>query len=408
LRSPFSEGLKAEAGATRIPDSHKLTLEYVKRFGLELEDFRPVDLPDMYFVRGQRIISGSGAKPDWPVDLSADEKQLGLGGMRRKYITPVARQVEDATSSDWNMAEALKRYDAMTWAAFLRAQGASEAAAELLTMGHSSGLCDDVSAVQMLRVIAQARGRHRLFRIKGGNDRLPGVMADALAGMIQYETPVVRIAQDEKGVHATVLDHGRQVEVDGDYMICALPFSVLRRSVDVTPAFSEAKQRAIDELWYGSISKLFVQTKRRFWSDAGWSGFVRTDLPVKELWDLSQGQAGNSGILMAYTSGEVARAVALMRPEQRIEFSLDHMEKIFPTICGQFVGGTSVCWDDEEWTWGAWSWLRPGDAETLLPHIARPEGRIHFAGDHTSAWTSWMQGALESGERAAGEVLSAP
>jgi monoamine oxidase len=42
---------------------------------------------------------------------------------------------------------------------------------------------------------------------------------------------------------------------------------------------------------------------------------------------------------------------------------------------------------------------------TMMPDIARPEGRVHFAGEHTSSWMGWMQGALESGERAAAEVL---
>ena len=41
-----------------------------------------------------------------------------------------------------------------------------------------------------------------------------------------------------------------------------------------------------------------------------------------------------------------------------------------------------------------------------MPVMARPENGIHFAGEHTSPWTGWMEGALQSGERAAREVLN--
>jgi monoamine oxidase len=50
--------------------------------------------------------------------------------------------------------------------------------------------------------------------------------------------------------------------------------------------------------------------------------------------------------------------------------------------------------------------FKPGEMSTLMPAMARPENGIHFAGEHTSSWTGWMEGALQSGERAAGEVLN--
>ena len=60
--------------------------------------------------------------------------------------------------------------------------------------------------------------------------------------------------------------------------------------------------------------------------------------------------------------------------------------------------------DNELWSRGAYAWFRPGEMSSLLPHIASPEGRIHFAGDHTSPVPGWMNGALQSGNRAAREV----
>lgn len=97
-----------------------------------------------------------------------------------------------------------------------------------------------------------------------------------------------------------------------------------------------------------------------------------------------------------------------MRETERIRFTLEHVTAIFPTMRDNFEGGTSTCWDEDEWARGASAFYKPGQMTSLLPHVARPEGRVHFAGEHTSVWIDgWMQGALESGHRVAGEVNEA-
>ncbi|HEX8903220.1 MAG TPA: FAD-dependent oxidoreductase, partial [Longimicrobiaceae bacterium] len=78
-----------------------------------------------------------------------------------------------------------------------------------------------------------------------------------------------------------------------------------------------------------------------------------------------------------------------------------------PRLARHFEHGTSYCWDADRWAIGDYAWFAPGEMRAFLPHLARPEGRIHFAGDHTSAWPGWMQGALDSGFRSAEEVHAA-
>ena len=72
-----------------------------------------------------------------------------------------------------------------------------------------------------------------------------------------------------------------------------------------------------------------------------------------------------------------------------------------------YEGGRSKCWDEDKWAGGAYVLFKAGQMSSLLPHIARAEGRVYFAGEHTSVWTGLMQGALESGIRAAREVNEA-
>ena len=81
------------------------------------------------------------------------------------------------------------------------------------------------------------------------------------------------------------------------------------------------------------------------------------------------------------------------------------MARVHPELPRQFEGGRSKSWDEDPWARGAFAILRPGDVTRLEPHIARAEGRVHFAGEHTSPWLGgWMHSALESGERVAREI----
>jgi monoamine oxidase len=96
-----------------------------------------------------------------------------------------------------------------------------------------------------------------------------------------------------------------------------------------------------------------------------------------------------------------------MREGARVNSVLGLVEKVHPHIRLNFEVGASKCWDEDEWARGAYAWYKPGQMTKLLPHVARPEGRVHFAGEHASSLFGWMQGALESGNRAALEVNDA-
>ena len=404
-RESFAEGLYAEVGATRIPENHDWTMKYVELFNLTLDEFRPLHLRDVRYIHGKRFVAGHGEEIDWPVDLTPEEREMGLSGMRRKYITSVTKEIEDPFAPDWPPSSLLK-YDQMTWIEFLRQQGASPGAIELLTLGHSAGLYKHASALQVLRVSAQGRVRKQMYKIRGGNDLLPQAFAAKLREHILYNAPVTAIAQDDHGVRISCASSGGHDTVEGDFVLCTIPFTVLRR-IEVTPKFSPDKQRAVDQMWYTSISRVCMQTKKRFWLEDSLSGFGASDLPVMEVWDLSNNLPGNRGMLLAYSSGEAAQNLSAMKEEERLPATLEHMEKLFPGTKEHFEVGKAICWDDEEWSRGAWSWLTPGQARSVLPFISRPEGRIYFAGDHASAWPSWMQGALESGNRAAREINDA-
>jgi len=148
-----------------------------------------------------------------------------------------------------------------------------------------------------------------------------------------------------------------------------------------------------------------LQSRKRFWVNEGLTGFATTDLPIGQVWDTTYKQPGVRGILQAFPISLHSRRVTEMPEKERISFALEQVESVYPGTRENFEGGVSKCWDEDEWARGGTAFYKPGQFSSLLPHVARPEGRVHFAGEHTSVWIDgWMQGALESGNRVAREV----
>src|SRR5215204_1288206 len=407
LRDPFAEGLYAEAGASRIPDHHHFTLQYVSLFGLTLDPFEPADLPSFYYVRGKKIRMTSGQKIDWPYDLTPEEQELGLSGMRQKYVRSMLREVGDVTDPSWPPAELLNKYDEINRSDFWRSRGASPEAIALMSVGGIDDRLETWSTLFMLRNQALNQKFNRYYKIRGGNDLLPKAFAAKLSDKIYYSSAVVRIEQNEQSVKVIFTRAGVAHTLTADRIICAVPFTV-QKNIEIAPPFSVEKRRAIEQLPYLSGSKIFLQSKKRFWVQNGESGFATTDLPIREVWDVTYKQPGTRGILQAFPISLHSRRVTAMSEAERMNFAFEQVEKIYPRMHQNFEGGATKCWDEDPWARGASAFYKPGQFRTLLPYVARPEGRIHFAGEHTSVWIDgWMQGALESGNRVAREVNDA-
>jgi monoamine oxidase len=114
------------------------------------------------------------------------------------------------------------------------------------------------------------------------------------------------------------------------------------------------------------------------------------------------------GVLLAsYTWGQDAARWGSMDEETRIEQALEDVSQIHPWIRDEFEVGASHAWYDDPWARGAFALFEPEQQTHLQADIVKPEGRVHFAGEHTSLYHAWIQGALESGIRAAREIHEA-
>src|SRR6185503_11593618 len=241
----------------------------------------------------------------------------------------------------------------------------------------------------------------RWSKIKGGSDLLPRVFAKRLADKIQYGAPVVRIEQDANAARAVVLRNGVAQTMTADRILCALPFSLLR-NIELPKTFSERKIKVIKNLRYDSVSRVYLQAKKRSWEEKGLNGFAITNDAV-EIWQPTWSQPGPRGILMTYSRPGQAERLANMKEPERISSTLAQLGPMFPGLPENFERAATKCWIEDEWSRGAWAFV--GLRDFIAASAA--EGRIHFAGEHLSPWSSWIQGALDSTLRAVKQINEA-
>lgn len=400
----FADGLYAEAGAAWILSNHDYVLKYLKLFDIALDAFVPTDVDVIYHVKGMSLPAMQVHKSLDALGLRADEGAMGLGKLSARYLGPALQRVENIDS-----IHLLDEFDKVTFGDFLRAQGASEDAIALLRLGTFDTLGDgleDISAAYALRDVALSRGKTVTYAIRGGSDLLPQAFASRLKDDVIFGAAVRKIHQNQDRVSITIERTGATEVIEADYAICTLPFSVLK-TIIVDPPFSSVKQQAIHELPYTSVTRTFLQTRNRYWKTNGLPKVVLTDLPIKSLRDASMNQPGDRGILESFITGPEARKVAAMTSEARLQHLVSQAETLLPGIHDHLESHSQFSWDAEPWSLGAYMWFKPGQLAPLVDTAAAPEGRLYFAGDHTSLWPSWMQGAIQSGNRVALEVSRA-
>ncbi|GCE09790.1 flavin monoamine oxidase family protein [Dictyobacter aurantiacus] len=261
-------------------------------------------------------------------------------------------------------------------------------------------------------------------KIVGGNARLPQAIAHSLPDKcihLQHQlTSIERMEDGTLNLIFTTVDGSKQIQCD--HVILTLPFSTLRHIDYQRAGFDPLKQTAIEEIGYGTISKLFLQFDRPYWFDNGpWPqlhrGFIITDLDVQTFWDTSLGQPGSSGLLVNYTSGHRGAAYA---PETSYATSQDstiiqgyaqhclqQLEKVFPGITPHYIERAALSYPTgDPYLRGSYSCWRIGQYTRFAGYEGVRQGSIHFAGEHCSVdFQGYMEGGAREGERAAHEII---
>ncbi len=407
----FAPGLYAEAGAMRIPRVHDLTLAYCDLFGLELRPFVMGNPNTLVYIDGQRMtVEDADRQPDrLPFDLADHEKGKTWSQLWNEATSEFREQYE--VGGQESLDSLLHTYDQYSIREFLVMRGFSEGALELYGVMSFRESNMNAAVVEQLREIV-GRSFEDMQEIVGGMDMLPRAFYAEIGDNVRFGAEITSIEQSPDDVTVHYRTHSGRYSAKGDYAICALPFSVLREIEVVGQGFSREKQKAIRELNYNASGKILFQVRHRFWEeeDGIVGGTTVTDLPIRRICypSFSDPDTERGTLLASYTWGQDALRWGAMDAESQIEQALEDVAKIHPSVMADFEVGAVKDWYGDPYARGAFALFEPEQQTRLQASIVQPEGRIHFAGEHTSLYHAWIQGALESGIRAAKEIHEAP
>jgi len=279
--------------------------------------------------------------------------------------------------------------------------------------------CDVQSALNLIYLLGyNSPGQFTIFgqsnekyHVRGGNDQIVSQLASLLGSQIITGQTLVALRRNPAGTYTLTFQISDQfTDVTADYVVLAVPFSILKNSVDLTQAgFSELKMIAIQELAMGSNSKLNVQFDSRPWSALRCNGETYSDRGYQATWDVTRAQPGAAGILVDYTGGQIADTFANGTPEEHAAEFLAQIEPVLPGLSSRWNGRATVDWcAGNPYSLGSYSYWKVGQYTRFAGVERDPHEGVHFCGEHTSIDAQgYLEGAVETGERAADEIISA-
>lgn len=397
----------------------------VLEWGGELVDSGHVRLRRLAGELGLRLTDLARA------DAGLREEEWFFGGRRYEHremvalFRPVAAKIDAAlervtgetiTYRAPNGAGPLDRQSIAEW---LERAGVASPMREMLALAYTTeyGLdAGEQSALNLLWLITTAPGEFRAYgdsderyHIAEGSGAVPVRLARSLQDRLHVGSALVAVRRTPAGRYAlTFRDKLAERDVLADRVILALPFSTLRRvalRLDLPPV----KRRAIAELGYGTNTKLFAAFRAPVWrASHGSSGSTFSDLPYQTSWDATRGQAVRGGVLVNYTGGAHGLTVGRGAPSEPAAAFVRSVERVYPGAAGAFTGGAlRAFWAERPWSLGSYAAYKVGQWTAFAGAEGEAVEGLHFAGEHTSIdFQGYMEGAVESGERAAREVLA--
>lgn len=343
--------------------------------------------------------------PDHPLNVMPPGARNRFPG-RGFFQGEIGKHNPLASFADW-MKPSSAQYDRSAYE-FFKELGWSDAAIELnyntnVQYGTSA---HDVSILMWYFVQAwfklQGDVARVAYKVDGGNQRLPEAMAAALEGEVHYGKQVVGIRSGSSDVE--VHCHDGSV-YRASRVVCSLPIPTMRW-VKFDPLLSPAKAKAIRTVQVQKITKVIMVPKSPFWEDDGLNPAMWTDTDAGEVRALREGEDHDEVTsLMAWGRGHLADRLDTLGDEAAQQQVLEAYEKLRPAAKGKLELAGFKSWQSDPFAGGDWAIWAPGQVTESLPALIEPAGRIHFCGEHTATTNRGMEGAMESGERAAFEVV---
>ncbi len=236
---PLQNGQFTEGGGGHFRTNMPLVCGYIDKFQLPLISLN--DGCPRYHIDGK--IGDGSLTAEWPWAMNADERNVEVPSLLARYLVRSGINLNTVLSPTWPDPATLQKFDGVTLGQLLRSVKASDSFIKLIDAHASEGTVD-TAVLALLPDLAYHFADRNLFRIAGGNDRLPQAMAEILGKRVHLSTPVVSIRQTAEQAIVKTQD-GR--EWSGDSVVTTIPFPVLRE-MEIVPKLLPRKQKLVDEL----------------------------------------------------------------------------------------------------------------------------------------------------------------
>jgi monoamine oxidase len=387
VRDDGFDGIPLEAGGEFIDGGHEeirqlcadlgLTLQHILRegFGLALD------------LRG-RVQLYKGQRPIWS-----------------EYKRTLAREADAfaAAECDWNStaASVIGRH---SLAALLRARQASDEVRAMVQglRGFYLADPDQLSALVGVELAMEPRdpGHVTLWRIKGGNDRLIEKLAARKGLKVSLEVEVKKIEQHAAGVSVSAADRaGRLQTIKSDYVVVAAPAPIIR-DLEFAPALPSLLRQALKALTSGPATKAHLLFEKAWWRRTGHPQAYGSNLDTGAVWEANGSKPAVLTLLAGGRASQAFRALLEEGGPQRLVRRLSWLGELEDALDFR-----STTWELDKFARGGYMVFGPDFRPEWRAELSRAFGRVAFAGDHTSRkWQGYMNGAVESGARAARDI----
>jgi monoamine oxidase len=398
----FSHGLVAEGGGEFIEESHKRMLDFAKQFNLSLGRVGSWQGEERDWASFGGKAGPMSDASIWGVNLHEEVERVWLALAELGELIPDpnrpqaargAEYLDTKSTADWVNSLDVHPLAKTDFIQHIRAEYTCEPAQ------HS--LLDLARNVSMYYTTLE---RDTNYRVVDGNDQIPRRLAQALPD-IRLCAPVTSVSVLPDEVVVTCQQASTHISISSAFAILAVPLTTAR-FIEFKPPLSPAHRRMVDELSYGAVTKVLIEYRERFWEPRDWNGRLATDAPIVFTWHATSHVEDPHGILTVYTGGAPGADFAALSDAERIECAVGEIEKLFPGSAELVERTATVAWPNEPYTRGSYAAFAPGQVTAHWQTLFEPAGRLFFAGEHATPIQGFMEGAVESGQRAAAMILS--
>jgi monoamine oxidase len=399
----FDNGLYFNAGPSRIPHHHQLTLHYCKELGVPIEVYNNINESTYFYSEGKGPLSGKKIRAreihndvrGYTSELLAkaiDQNKLDLA-MSKEDLEKVIEYLRAEGGLDID-----KLYKASARRGYAEAPGAGLKAGKIndahsfTDIIQSSLLDPDFYNVPEYTYELQMT----MFQAVGGMDNIARAFEKNLINQIHFGAEVTAVKNTNDAVEIIYKTKEGSKVITGDYCICTVPLPVLS---NIDHNFSSNVSRAIDFSSYIATGKIGLQFKRRFWEEDEhiYGGITHTTNELTQIFYPSNDYLSKKGILIGYYNfNDKAKKTGVLSYAQREQLALEKGKLIHPQYNQEFEKSFSVSWHLTPYSLGGWAVYTTETRNSMYKALIQPDQQVYFAGEHTTYLNAWMAGAFES------------